>query len=146
MKKIIFSSLIAMGLVFTGCSTKIPMPVNAQWDNESAISINNSLVFTKSYKVPKDSYLSNTNFTYQVIAQKKGIYLFENEQIAKTFLVAHNANKIIIIGKKDLVTEYKNYFLKNGVSAEIVEQSLSPIDKDINFVNILFFNKVKEIK
>ena len=146
MKKLILSGVVAIGLVslLTGCSDKIPEPEQVKWDNNSAITINKNLLFTKDFKVPKDPYLKNVNWTYQITATKTQNELFSNEQIVKTFLVAQNAQEIILIGRADLINEYKNYFLNNGVTAIVKEQPVKPIIDDFNTVNILFFNKVEK--
>ncbi len=145
MKKIILGTVASiMALSFTACSEKIPDPVKVRWSNSSAISINQNLVFTRDYQVPKDPYLKTQNFTYQIVAQKEGNDLFRNEQITETFLVAHNASEIIIIGREDLIKEYARYFTINGVRANIKEQIVEPVEQDLNKVNILFFNQVNK--
>ncbi|OCR84587.1 cag pathogenicity island Cag12 family protein, partial [Campylobacter fetus] len=55
-------------------------------------------------------------------------------------LVAHNAAKIIIIGQEQLIKDYKIYFKKNGVDAQIDLQPVNIVKGDINTVNILFFH------
>ncbi|MGI8039967.1 cag pathogenicity island protein, partial [Campylobacter jejuni] len=42
---------------------------------------------------------------------------------------------------EDLIKQYKHYFEKNQVLAPIELQPVSPIERDFNKVNILFFNK-----
>ncbi len=142
MKNIILISLIVV--IFTGCSNKIPNAKPVKWQKDSALTINKEFLLTKEFKVPKDPTLSKENWTYQKIAQKEGKYLFKNDDIVKTFLVAHNSSEIIIIGRKDLINEYKNYFSKNQVTANIKLQEVNPIKKDFNKVNILFFNNINK--
>lgn len=78
----------------------------------------------------------------QRYAIPSGKYLLANELMVKTFLLAHNAQKIIIIGNKDKVKAYKNYFLENGVRAKMY---LQPLENSQNqFVKLLFFNKKEQ--
>lgn len=142
MKKQILLSLTALTILFIGCSEKIPDAEPVKWNKDSALHINQEFLLTKEFKVPKDPALSNQNWTFQAVATK-GKYLFKNEDIAKIFLVAHNSSEIIIIGREDLINEYKNYFLENQVTTNIKLQAVKPIAKDFDTVNILFFNNVK---
>lgn len=141
-KKILLSLTVLTLLSFTGCSDKIPDAEPVKWHKDSALTINKEFLLTKEFKVPKDPILHKQNWTYQAIAQKNGKYLFKNEDIAKTFLVAHNSQEMIIIGRPDLIQEYKNYFLENQVTANIKLQAIKPIEKDFDKVNILFFNNI----
>lgn len=138
---IIFSSFLLL-LSFTGCSDKIPDAQPVKWHKDSALTINQEFLLTKEFKVPKDPHLKNQNWTFQATAQKSGKYLFKNEDITKIFLVAHNSSEIIIVGRGDLIKEYKNYFLDNQVTADIKLQEVNPLSKDYNKVNILFFNGI----
>lgn len=137
---IFFSSLLLLS--FAGCSNKIPDAEPVKWHKNSALTINKEFLLTKDFKVPKDPSLKNENWTFQAVAQKQGKYLFKNEDITKIFLVAHNSSEIILVGRSDLVNEYKNYFLENQVTANIKLQEINPITKDFNKVNILFFNGI----
>lgn len=143
MKKIVLISSI-LALLFNGCSNKIPEAKPVKWQKDSALGINKEFLLTRDFKVPKDPVLKNQSWTYQAIAEKQGLYLFNNNDITKVFLVAQNANNIIIIGKSDLIKEYKEYFVSNQVTANIVLQSVNPIPKDFNKVNILFFNNIEK--
>jgi len=141
MLKMILLSGISL-LILAGCSNKVPEAEEVKkWNKNAGLSINHNLLMGKDYIVPKEPYLKNGNWTYQVNATKEGQELFKNEQIVETFLVAHNSKTIVIIGRKDLIKEYKNYFLSNGVTALIKEQQVTPIKRDFNTVNILFFNQ-----
>ena len=51
-------------------------------------------------------------------------------------------SEIILVGRGDLIKEYKNYFLENQVTAEIKLQEVNPLSKDYDKVNILFFNGI----
>ncbi|MCG3667483.1 cag pathogenicity island Cag12 family protein [Aliarcobacter butzleri] len=145
MKKKILLSLTALTILsFTGCSDKIPNAEPVKWHKDSALTINQEFLLTKEFKVPKDPTLQYQNWTFQATAQKQGIYLFRNEDVAKTFLVAHNSSEIIIIGRENLIKEYKNYFLANQVTANIKLQAVKPIKSDFDKVNILFFNNINE--
>lgn len=137
-KKIICSAIIAV--LFIACA-KAPEPKNAF--KSKKISINNSLLEKHDYFVPKDSYLKNLNYSYEIFVKKQGAYMLPNELIVKTFLLAHNSNKIILLGKEPLLSEYKEYFIKNGVKADIYLQPLDNAGDIFNTqVQILFFNKL----
>lgn len=136
-KKIICSAIIAV--LFIACA-KAPEPKNAF--KSKKISINNSLLEKHDHFVPKDSYLKNLNYSYEIFVKKQGAYMLPNELIVRTFLLAHNSNKIIFLGKEPLLSEYKEYFIKNGVRADIYLQPLDNADDIFNTqVQILFFNK-----
>jgi len=96
----------------------------------------------REFAVPKDPRLQYTPWTYQAVATKGKKYLFKNEDIVRVFLAAHNASEIIIIGRPNLIKEYKQYFLENQVTTPIRLQAVKPISRDYNTVNILFFNDV----
>ena len=120
MKNKIFIGLsIVTALSFTACSNKIPDAQAVKWHKNSALTINKEFLLTKDFKVPKDPHLKNENWTFQAVAEKSGKYLF-----------------------KDLIKEYKNYFLENQVTAEIKLQEVNPLSKDYDKVNILFFNGI----
>ena len=141
--KVLLSLAVATIFGFTGCSDKIPNAEPVKWHKDSALTINQEFLLTKEFKVPKDPHLKNQNWTFQATAQKQeNGYLFKNEDIAKIFLVGHNASEIIIIGREDLINEYKNYFLENQVTANIKLQKVNPLQKDFDKVNILFFNSI----
>ncbi|EAH6897764.1 cag pathogenicity island protein, partial [Campylobacter coli] len=111
-------NLVIMALVFimVGCSTA---PKPKELDDNSALSINNSILEKKYSFVPKDPYLSGFNWTYHIVVEKKTIDddFIKNDLITKTFLLAHNSTKIILVGRKDLIEQYKQYFEKNQVLA-----------------------------
>ena len=68
----------------------------------------------------------------------------QTKQIVKTFYVAQNAQEIILMGRADLLNEYLTYFKSNGVTAKF---KLQPVTyEDSNLVNMLFFNKIEEVK
>ena len=140
--KIVIGLSIVTILSFAGCSDKIPDAQPVKWHKDSSLTINNEFLLTREFKVPKDPHLKNENWTFQAIAQKDGKYLFKNEDITRIFLIAHNASEIILVGRADLIQEYKNYFLENQVTANIKLQVVEPVEKDFNKVNILFFNGI----
>lgn len=140
--KIAIGLSIVTILSFAGCSDKIPDAEPVKWHKDSSLTINNEFLLTREFKVPKDPHLKNDNWTFQAIAQKDGKYLFKNEDITRIFLIAHNASEIILVGRADLIQEYKNYFLENQVTANIKLQVVEPVEKDFNKVNILFFNGI----
>ncbi|NAZ72147.1 cag pathogenicity island Cag12 family protein, partial [Vibrio toranzoniae] len=127
MKNKILLSLTALAVLgFTGCSDKIPDAQPVKWHKDSALTINQEFLLTKEFKVPKDPHLKNQNLTFQATAEKVVKYLFKNEDLRKIFLVAHNSNDIIIIGREDLIKEYQKYFLDNQVTANITLQEVNP--------------------
>lgn len=143
MKKLslVLSGIVAVSLL-TGCSQKNTPPTEVKtWDRGASLSVSKSLVLEEKREVPKDQFLVNKNWTYQIVATKKGNYLLDNDQIVKTFYVAHHAQDIIIVGREGLIEQYKNYFVSNGVKGKITLQPVTPIQADTNTVNMLFFNK-----
>ncbi|ALW49318.1 cag pathogenicity island protein [Campylobacter jejuni] len=139
MKKISLS-LALIAILTIGCSA----PKAKKLDDGSALYINNSILEKQYNFVPKDQFLSSSNWTYQIIVEKKSIEddFIKNDLITKAFLLAHNASKIILVGREDLIREYKDYFIKNQVIAPIELQPINPYPENINKVSILFFNKV----
>lgn len=141
MKKSLLSIVTVAMLV--GCTSKAPEPVKL--DDESAIrTINQGLIEKRINQVPKDPFLRENDWTYQIVAIKKNNNLLENKQIVKTFYVAQNAQEIVLMGKIDLLNEYVEYFKANGVNATIKLQSVNY--EDNNMVNMLFFSKTEEVK
>ena len=136
--------LTTIGFMMSGCSDKIPDAEPVKWHKDSALTINQEFLLTKEFKVPKDPHLKNQNWTFQATAEKVGKYLFKNEDLVKIFLVAHNSNEIIIIGRSDLIKEYQKYFLDNQVTAKITLQEVNPVQKDFGKVNIMFFNNLSK--
>lgn len=134
-------AISAISFIVAGCS-RPPKPV--ELDSETISSVNSDLLKTKKYQVPKDNFLKFNNWAFQIIAKKSNGHLFTNEQIVKTFYLAHHAAKIIIVGDRTTIYEYKKYFLNNQVCARIELQPVNTIEQDTNTVNILFFNKIKQ--
>lgn len=127
--------LMATPFFVTGCAS-VPDPI--ELDNSSVITINEELIRKQNKKIPLDPFLKENNWFYNIIFEKNGDEYIPNNQIIKSFYVAHNAGKIIIIGNKNLAKDYKSYFEKNGVkNIQIHEIN----QKDKNKVNILFFSK-----
>lgn len=135
-KGIKVAAIVAVMLVISGCSKK---PVQIQWGANSQ-SINNALLEERYSFVPKDKKLKESNWAYEVEAQTKGDYLFENNQMVKVFLLAHNADKIIILGEKNLALQYRNYFKANGVTAYIDVQPVDLARGLRDRVKIMFFS------
>ena len=138
MTKNILSLAIIAALV-GGCAAPKPKEL----DNGSALSVNNSILERQYNFVPKDSFLSSFNWTYHIVIEKTDEDFIKNDLIVKAFMLAHNATKIIIVGRESLIKDYKRYFLKNQVSAPIELQPINPTQRDFNKVNILFFSKIK---
>ncbi|OBV30147.1 hypothetical protein BKN38_05215 [Helicobacter sp. CLO-3] len=135
-KALVFSAVAAAMLAISGCSKK---PVQIEWKATSQ-SINNALLEERYSFVPKDKKLKESNWAYEVEAQAKGDYLFENNQMVKVFLLAHNADKIIILGEKNLALQYRNYFKANGVIAYIDVQPVDLARGLRDRVKIMFFS------
>lgn len=123
-------------IILTGCN-----PKPKRLDNNSALTINNSLLEMRYNFVPKDPFLDSSNWTYHMVITKTDENYLRNDEVFKTFLLAHNADKIILIGEKHLIRQYKKYFTQHQVSAIIETQPVEPIPEDMNKVNILFFHK-----
>lgn len=131
-------SLLILGIFFVGCSTTPPPPVHID-EGGMIHTINQGLIDTRDFSVPKDPFLRNNNWDYQILTHKSGDEYFINDEIPKVFYLAQNADEIIIIGKPELISEYKNYFINNQVTAKIQLRPLNyRYDKDL--INILFFH------
>lgn len=135
-KSLICGAAIVAMVAISGCSKK---PVRIEWGATSQ-SINNALLEERYSFVPKDKKLKESNWAYEVEAQAKGDYLFENNQMVKVFLLAHNADKIIILGEKNLALQYRNYFKANGVTAYVDVQPIDLARGLRDRVKIMFFS------
>lgn len=145
LKTLLFKPSIGLFLAlpfFTGGCAGIPDPV--ELDGGSAITINQELIRKEKKGIPLDPFLKEHNWTYNIVFEKIGNEYIPNNQIVKSFYVAHNANKIIIIGNKDLAQDYKQYFEKNGVKNIEIHEVLY-INENANKVNVLFFGKKNQI-
>ena len=137
MKKITMLCLAA-GLAFVGCSA----PKVVELDSGANITLNHNLIQKRHFGIQKDEFLRYNNWVYNIVLYKNADDLIPNEKIVKTFYLAHNADRIIIIGDKNLAYEYRNYFFANEVKAKIEIQEMDFLNK--NKVNILFFHKKEE--
>ena len=126
------------GLIFSACS-KAPDPI--QLDSGSATTINNALITRKINEVEKDPFLRNAKWSYNMNFIKIDNEYMRNDEIVKGFYLAHNSDKIIIIGNEKIAREYKSYFLENQVKAEIKIHPVDMIEMSKNRVNVLFFSK-----
>ncbi len=135
-KSVICGAAIVTMIAMGGCSKK---PVQIEWGAKSQ-SINNALLEERYSFVPRDKKLKESNWAYEVEARAKGDYLFENNQMVKVFLLAHNADKIIILGEKNLALQYRNYFKANGVIAYIDVQPIDLARGLRDRVKIMFFS------
>lgn len=126
------------GLLLSACS-KAPEPVKL--DDGSATAINQGLILKKSYSVQKDPFLQSNKWSYNMYFTKIGNDYMRNDEIVKGFYLAHNADRIIIIGNEKIAREYKSYFLENGVTANIELHPIDMIDGSKQRVNVLFFSK-----
>lgn len=136
--KFSLSLTIALSFLLVGCS-KPPKPI--ELDGDSAITINQELIRMKYREVPLDRFLSNNNWTYNLEFTKKEDVFIPNDMIVKAFYVAHNADKIIIVGHNNIANAYKNYFIENQVKADISIHHVDSIENSKNRVNVLFFGK-----
>lgn len=142
MKMFKIANLVILPLLFTACS-KPPKPV--ELEGTQAKTINQSLIEKHSQSTPQDPFLQNMNWTYNMYFKKlSNGDLIANDDIVKAFYLAHNADEIIIIGDKIITQEYKNYFLKNGVKANIRQHPIGYINHSKQAVNVLFFHKISE--
>lgn len=129
---------LSLAVFLSACAPKPTSP------NAKQVTINNALLEKHYSFVPRDPYLKSQNFVYEMFLEPKGAYMLDNEIVVKTFLLAHNSTRIILIGSPALIQKYRHYFLQNGVSAQI---ELQPIDNEMYQTGIqaIFFNK-KEMK
>lgn len=127
----------AFAVVMSGCTIKPPPPEAVKnWDKDT--TINYKLLECKKTQVPKDPLLKEAKWAYKIKTVKRGGDFFQNDRIVKVFLVAHNADEIVIVGKNSIAQQYKNYFRENGVTADIEIES----DSTTSYVVwIFFFNK-----
>ena len=90
-----FLVCVGLSLLMAGCSA----PKAVELDGDSLITINEDLLKRKYYNVPLDPFLKETNWTYSALITKtQDGYILENDKIIKVFLVAHNADRIILNG------------------------------------------------
>ena len=106
---------LAAGLAFVGCSA----PKAVELDSGANITLNHNLIQKRHFGIQKDEFLRYNNWVYNIVLYKNADDLIPNEKIVKTFYLAHNADRIIIIGDKNLAYEYRNYFFANEVKAKI---------------------------
>lgn len=135
MKNLKLSLALASVILLAGCGAKSPTKLQ----ESKNLGINNAILEEKYSFIPKDEFLAHTNFVYELEVIPSGEYLIANELMVKTFLLAHNASKIIILGDKNKIKAYESYFSENGVRADMYLQPLD--DYKNNGVKILFFNK-----
>ena len=136
------ANLVILSLLLGACS-KPPKPV--ELEGTEAKTINQSLIEKHSQSTPQDPFLKTTDWTYNMYFSKQpNGDLIKNDDIVKAFYLAHNADEIIIIGDKSITWQYKNYFIKNGVSANIKLHPIAYVNHSKQSVNVLFFHKVSE--
>lgn len=121
----------------SGCSGKKP---NQLEFTTQAISINNALLDEKHTFVPKDAKLKLSNWAYEIESELHNDLFFENDAMVKVFLLAHNADRIIILGEGRVAKQYRNYFRNNGVEGMIDVQPIDMTDEYKNRVKIMFFS------
>lgn len=128
-------AVLAVGI--SGCGTKKPTKLEL---TTQSVSINNALLDSKHTFVPKDARLKTSNWAYEIESEIKGDYFFENNAMVKVFLLAHNADRIIILGEGRVAKQYRNYFRNNGVDAYIDVQEIDMKPEYKNRVKIMFFS------
>ena len=131
-------SLIAGLVLLNGCS-KPPEPVVL--DGTEAVTINQELIAEHSKSVPKDPFLKQVDWTYNMYFHKQGDRFIADDDVVKAFYLAHNADRMIIIGNSDITGQYKEYFLRNGVEADIELHPIYMVNHSKETVNVLFFHK-----
>jgi len=131
MKKI--TLLAAALLLMNGCSSKLTAPVQLE-DNPST-TINQGIIAKHHSSVPQDIYLTSQDWRARLTVHK-GRYYLPNKKVIKTFYYAHHAHKILITGEHSTIKRYKDYFMRNGVTAQIC---LNPVHrKDARRVDMTF--------
>ena len=96
------ASMAAISFLFFGCSS-IPKPI--ELDSSSQITINQELIRQERHNIPLDPFLKQNNWTYNLMFEKNNDEYIPNNMIVKTFYVAHNADKIIVIGNKKIAKD-----------------------------------------
>ena len=127
------------GLIFSACSINPPDVI--ELDSGSATTINNALVTKKINEVEKDPFLRDNKWSYNMNFIKIDNEYMRNDEIVKGFYLAHNADKIVIIGDEKIAREYRSYFLENQVTAKIEIHPVDLIALSKNRINVLFFSK-----
>lgn len=135
-KQILLVAII--GLIFSACS-KAPDPIKL--DDGSATTINQALITKKIKGIEQDPFLQNMKWSYNMYFTKIDDEYMRNDEIVKGFYLAHNADKMIIIGNEKIAREYKSYFLNNQVKADIQIHPIDMIEGSKQRVNVLFFSK-----
>lgn len=135
MTKFKYVASLIISLVFIGCSG-VPKPI--ELDGNSAITINQELVRQERHNIPLDPFLKQHNWTYSLTFTKNDNEYIPNDMIIKTFYVAHNADRIIIIGNKNIAQDYKEYLITKGCKNIAIHQ-VDSIGQSKKRVNILFF-------
>lgn len=136
-KKCIYGILIiVINNLIVGCGAKQPVSL----EDVADLGINNQILENRYDFVPKDKFLTNSNWVYSIEAKPEGEYLFSNDQMVKVFLLAHNAKRIVIFGDKNRIKQYEQYFKDNGVKANIRTQPIDLNDEYKDYIKIIFFN------
>ena len=135
MVKFKYLASVFVAFAFVGC-TGVPEPV--ELDGNSAITINQELLRKEKRNIPLDPFLKQNNWTYNLMFEKSGGEYIPNDMVVKTFYVAHNADRIIIVGNKEIAQDYKEYLLKNDCK-NIAIHPVDSIGGSKKRVNILFF-------
>ncbi len=116
--------LVALStLLFVGCGQKYNHPIQLEDNLKENICIN--ILSQNKTNVPKDQFFINKNWHYKQTKRHGYGYFFDNDEIVASFYLAHHATHIYIRGNARTIKKYKNYFLKNQVTAKIILMPLS---------------------
>ena len=140
MVKFKYLANVAVVFAFVGC-TGVPEPI--ELDGDSQLTINQELLRKEKRNIPLDPFLKQNNWTYNIMFEKSDGEYIPNDMVVKTFYVAHNADRIIIVGNKDVAQDYKEYLLKKDCK-NITIHPVDSIGGSKKRVNILFFGMKKE--
>lgn len=135
MIKFTYLASVATAFMLVGC-TSMPKPI--ELDGNSQITINQDLIKQEKRNIPLDPFLKQNNWTYNLMFEKIGDEYIPNDMVVKTFYVAHNADRIIIVGNQEIAQDYKNYLTSNGCK-NIAIHPVDSIGLSKKRVNILFF-------
>lgn len=130
-------AIVIVAVGFSACGAKKPKKLEL---TTQSVSINNALLDSRHTFVPKDTKLKTSNWAYEIESEIKGDYFFDNNAMVKVFLLAHNADRIIILGEGRVAKQYRNYFRNNGVDAYIDVQEIDMVPEYKNRVKIMFFS------
>jgi len=119
-----------------GCGQRVNHPI--QLEHEYRRNINLNILSNKTKYVPKDRSINYVHWHYKQVQNKNSCLFFSSNQLVTNFYLAHNATDINITGNEQTIEQYKKYFLKNQVTANInlISVELEPCSRVvIDYVN-----------